>query len=64
MVDPTPINKPIIKADGATVRANRKHIVKQNTDKEKKIVGKLNLAKHNLIHGTSSGSINRGDHRG
>ena len=63
MVDSTPINKPIIKADGATVRANRKHIVKLNTNKNQKIAGKLNLAKHNLIH-TTSGSINRGDHRG
>lgn len=63
MVDSTPINKPIIKADGATVRANRKHIVKLNTNKDQKIAGKLNLAKHNLIH-TTSGSINRGGHRG
>lgn len=63
MVDPTPVSRPSIKADGTTVRANRKHIVKLNTNKNQKIAGKLNLAKHNLIH-TTSGSINRGGHRG
>ena len=64
MTDPIPTARPAIKADGRAVREMRKQIVKHNTNKEKRMIGKVHLARHNLAHGghnkgVSSGAINK-----
>ena len=55
------MSRPIIKADGSSVRARRKQIVKQKHTA--KTIGKENTARHRLKP-VSSGSINRDKHRG
>ena len=59
---PIPAN-PAIKADGRSIREMKKKIHKQNKNPDKHKVVEHKLAKHHLIPMTS-GSINRGGHRG